>query len=68
MIYFVLFYFGIESIFVLITHSYEHYSSNDYSLQWLTDENKYFLISPKDIITASQYDTDDRVKYLINHE
>jgi hypothetical protein len=52
----------------LTLKDYEHYSSNDYSLQWLTEENKYFLISPKDIITASQYDTDDRVKYLINHD
>lgn len=55
-------------MFALITHSYELYSSNDYSLECLTDENKYFVVSPKDIVTASLYETDDRVKYLIEHE
>jgi hypothetical protein len=48
--------------------SYEFYTSNDYSLECLIDENKYFVVSPKDIVAASLYETDDRVKYLIEHE
>jgi vacuolar protein sorting-associated protein 41 len=40
----------------------------DYSLEYLADENRYFVISPKDMIAASFYEVDDRVKYLIEKE
>lgn len=32
------------------------------------DENKYFIVSPKDIVSANLYSSDDRVKWLIEHE
>lgn len=47
---------------------YENYTPNDYSLECLVDENKYFVVSPKDVVSASLYETDDRVKWLIEHE
>lgn len=47
---------------------YENFSPNDYSLECLIDENKYFIVSPKDVVAASLYETDDRVKWLIEHE
>lgn len=49
-------------------HRYENYTPNDYSLECLLDENKYFIVSPKDVVSASLYETDDRVKWLIEHE
>lgn len=51
-----------------IIYSYENYSHNDYSLECLIDENKYFVVSPKDVVSANLYGTDDRVKWLIEAE
>lgn len=57
---------------LLISHSYynryENFSPNDYCLECLIDENKYFIVSPKDVVAASLYESDDRVKWLIEHE
>lgn len=47
---------------------YENYTPNDYSLESLLDENKFFIVSPKDVVSASFYETDDRVTWLIEHE
>jgi hypothetical protein len=47
---------------------YENYSPNDYSLECLVDENKYFIVSPKDVVAASLYEIDDKIKWLIEHE
>lgn len=59
-------------IFFISYHStlfrYENYSPSDYNLECLIDENKYFVVSPKDVVSASLYETDDRVKWLIEHE
>lgn len=43
---------------------YEEYSCNDYYLDMLIEENRFFIVSPKDIVVASPYDIDDRVKWL----
>ncbi|CAH0701503.1 unnamed protein product [Spodoptera exigua] len=43
---------------------YEEYSCNDYYLEMLIEENRFFIVSPKDIVVASPYDIDDRVKWL----
>ncbi|CRK93735.1 CLUMA_CG007263, isoform A [Clunio marinus] len=52
----------------LTLKGYQNYTPNDYSLECLIDENKYFIVSPKDIVSASLYEIDDRVKWLIEHE
>ncbi|XP_014208747.1 vacuolar protein sorting-associated protein 41 homolog [Copidosoma floridanum] len=31
-------------------------------------ENRFFIVSPKDIVVASLYDTDDRIEWLMRHE
>lgn len=46
---------------------YKEYSCNDYHLDCLMDENRFFIVSPKDIVTASLYDFDDRIEWLISH-
>ncbi|XP_023945852.1 vacuolar protein sorting-associated protein 41 homolog [Bicyclus anynana] len=43
---------------------YEAYSYNDYYLDMLIEENRFFIVSPKDIVIASPYDIDDRVNWL----
>ncbi|XP_050671127.1 vacuolar protein sorting-associated protein 41 homolog [Leptidea sinapis] len=46
---------------------YEEYSFNDYYLDMLIEENRFFIVSPKDILIASPYDIDDRVSWLTEH-
>lgn len=47
---------------------YAEYKVNDYHLDTLIEENQYFIVSPKDIVVATLYENDDRVKWLIEHE
>lgn len=51
----------------LSIRGYEEYDCNDYCLDMLIEENRFFIVSPKDIIIASPYDIDDRVKWLTEH-
>lgn len=51
----------------LSIRGYEEYNCNDYYLDMLIEENRFFIVSPKDIIIASPYDIDDRVKWLTRH-
>lgn len=51
----------------LSLRGYEEYSCNDYNLDCLTDENRYFIVSPKDIVVASLSDIDDRIEWLLSH-
>ncbi|KAG7303143.1 hypothetical protein JYU34_013175 [Plutella xylostella] len=46
---------------------YQEYSCNDYHLDMLIEENRFFIVSPKDIVVASPYDIDDRVSWLTEH-
>lgn len=46
---------------------YEEYHCNDYHLDMIIDEKRYFIVSPKDIVVASPYDLDDRVGWLMEH-
>ncbi|KAJ8727819.1 hypothetical protein PYW08_016204 [Mythimna loreyi] len=43
---------------------YKDYSCNDYHLDMLIEDKIFFIVSPKEIIVASPYDIDDRVKWL----
>ncbi|KAI8618778.1 hypothetical protein BC830DRAFT_1107192 [Chytriomyces sp. MP71] len=51
---------------VLNVFGYEHYRANDYHLAHLTSpsDTTFYLVSPKDIITAKPRNTDDRIKWL----
>lgn len=46
---------------------YAEYEVKDYHLDTLIEENQYFIVSPKDIVVATLYEHDDRVKWLIEH-
>lgn len=51
----------------LTLRGYQEYNCNDYHLDVLIEENRFFIVSPKDIIIASPYDTDDRIHWLVSH-
>ncbi|KAJ2939148.1 hypothetical protein O0L34_g8460 [Tuta absoluta] len=46
---------------------YEEYTCNDYYLDMLVDENRFFIVSPKEIVIASPLDIDDKVNWLTAH-
>ncbi|XP_017798628.1 PREDICTED: vacuolar protein sorting-associated protein 41 homolog [Habropoda laboriosa] len=52
----------------LTLRGYKEYSCNDYHLDCLKEENRFFIVSPKDIVVASLYDADDRIEWLLNRE
>ncbi|XP_043598277.1 vacuolar protein sorting-associated protein 41 homolog isoform X1 [Bombus pyrosoma] len=51
----------------LTLRGYKEYSCNDYHLDCLKEENRFFIVSPKDIVVASLYDADDRIEWLLSH-
>jgi len=38
------------------------------SVECLPDDGTYFIVSPKDIVTARQRDEDDHISWLLEHE
>nr|XP_019538216.2 vacuolar protein sorting-associated protein 41 homolog [Aedes albopictus] len=51
----------------LSMRGHQEYKWDDYHLDCLIEENQYFIVSPKDIVVATLYETDDRVKWLLEH-
>lgn len=51
----------------LTLRGYQEYSVNDYHLDVLVDENRFFIVAPKDVVIASPYDLDDRIQWLMQH-
>uniref|UniRef100_A0A6P7GXV3 Vacuolar protein sorting-associated protein 41 homolog n=1 Tax=Diabrotica virgifera virgifera TaxID=50390 RepID=A0A6P7GXV3_DIAVI len=51
----------------LSLRGYEEYSANDYHLDVLLEENRFFIVAPKDVVVASPYDLDDRIQWFIQH-
>lgn len=51
----------------LSLRGYEKYTVNDYHLDVLLEENRFFIVAPKDAVIASPYDVDDRIQWLIEH-
>lgn len=41
---------------------------NDYHLDILNEENVFFIVAPKDVVIASPYDLDDRIRWFIQHK
>lgn len=52
----------------LSLRGYEEYGVNDYHLDVLLEENRFFIVAPKDIVVASPYDLDDRIQWFIQHK
>lgn len=51
----------------LSLRGYEEYTVNDYHLDVLIEENRFFIVAPKDVVVACPYDLDDRIQWLIQH-
>ncbi|CAK9833550.1 Vacuolar protein sorting-associated protein 41 homolog [Anthophora retusa] len=51
----------------LTLRGYKEYSCNDYHLDCLKEENRFFIVSPKDIVVASLYDANDKIEWLLSH-
>lgn len=52
----------------LSIRGFQEYKVNHYNLEYILEENRYFIVAPKDIVVAILYDTDDRVQWLLEHE
>ncbi|KAL5273462.1 VPS41 family protein [Megaselia abdita] len=52
----------------LSLRGYQEYKVNHYNLEYILEENRYFIVAPKDIVVAILYDTDDRVHWLLEHK
>lgn len=53
---------------VLALHGYEHYQANDYVLEFLMEEDMFYVMGPKDLIAARSRDQDDHIEWLLEHE
>lgn len=51
----------------LSLRGYQEYLCTDYHLECLLEENRFVVVSPKDIVVASPLDADDRVEWLTDH-
>ncbi|KAL9874625.1 vacuolar protein sorting-associated protein 41 homolog isoform X1 [Glossina fuscipes] len=51
----------------LSLRGYKEYMVNDYILGCLNEENRYYIVAPKDIVVATLFDIEDRVQWLIEH-
>lgn len=45
---------------------FENYVFTDYQLEYLHEDNSYFIISPKDVVIAKPKDDDDHIGWLID--
>lgn len=43
-------------------------SVNQYHLKRVQGENRYFIVSPRDIVVANVYDANDQVHWLLQHK
>ncbi|CAL1533068.1 unnamed protein product [Lymnaea stagnalis] len=52
----------------LSIRGFQEYRCNDYHLEYLADDNQFFIVSPKDIVVAKIRDQDDHITWLMEHE
>ncbi|KAI9281912.1 hypothetical protein BY458DRAFT_468772 [Sporodiniella umbellata] len=52
---------------VLPLHGYEYYQANDYVLDFLIEEDMFYVMGPKDLIAARSRDQDDHIEWLMEH-
>ncbi|KAI7847520.1 hypothetical protein BDC45DRAFT_525781 [Circinella umbellata] len=53
---------------VLALHGFEHYQANDYVLEFLDEEDMFYVLGPKDLVAARPRDQDDHIEWLMDHE
>ncbi|XP_046388340.1 vacuolar protein sorting-associated protein 41 homolog [Ischnura elegans] len=51
----------------LSMQQYSECKCNDYHLECLIEESRFFILNPKDLVVANPCDADDRVQWLIEH-
>lgn len=51
----------------LTLRGFENYSYSDYNLEFLSDENRFIITSPKDVVIAYTPDCDDRIEWMVKH-
>ncbi|KAH8354569.1 hypothetical protein KR084_012331, partial [Drosophila pseudotakahashii] len=51
----------------LTLRGFEEYTVNDYSLGSIIEENRFYIVAPKDIVVASPIENDDRLEWLLKH-
>lgn len=51
----------------LSLRGYQEWRCDDYRLDVLPEEDRLFVVAPKDVVVASPYDPDDRVNWLLQH-
>ncbi|CAG8807292.1 35594_t:CDS:2, partial [Racocetra persica] len=55
------------SIDALPLHGYAHYQANDYVLDYFpSEEDMFYVVSPKDLVLAKPRDSDDHVGWLLD--
>ncbi|XP_061193823.1 vacuolar protein sorting-associated protein 41 homolog isoform X5 [Saccostrea echinata] len=52
----------------LSVRGFQEYKPIDYHLETISDENLFYIVSPKDIIVSKERDIDDHVTWLLDHE
>lgn len=55
-------------IFILIDFFMFCYMVVTYFSETITDENLFYIVSPKDIIISKERDTDDHIAWLLERE
>ncbi|XP_071450795.1 vacuolar protein sorting-associated protein 41 homolog isoform X2 [Hetaerina americana] len=51
----------------LSMQQYSEYKCNDYHLECLIEESRFFIMNPKDLIVANPCDADDHIQWLMEH-
>ncbi|XP_041366904.1 vacuolar protein sorting-associated protein 41 homolog [Gigantopelta aegis] len=52
----------------LSIRGFEEYRCNDYHLESISEENLFYIVSPKDIVVAKLRDQDDHLSWLLEHK
>ncbi|XP_055377491.1 vacuolar protein sorting-associated protein 41 homolog [Condylostylus longicornis] len=52
----------------LSLRGYQKYKVNDYFLEYIKEEKRYYIVAPKDIVVAILHDVDDKIQWLIEHK
>lgn len=51
----------------LSLRGFQKYTASEYSLECLVEESRFVILSPKDIVAACPYDSDDKIDWLLEH-
>ena len=52
---------------LLSIRGYEQYQPSDFHMEYLNEDQHYFIVSPKDVVVGKPRDMDDHVEWLIGN-